>query len=87
MLGTVLSRAVVAASPFFGTLAAGAVLVVLHRLLAWAAYRNDFVGKIIKGDPTLLARQGSCYPKTLAKPTSATRIFTRACGKRLTWIR
>ena len=33
MLGAVMSRAVVAASPFWGTLLAGFVLVGLHRLL------------------------------------------------------
>lgn len=67
ILGAVLSRAVVAASPFGGTLAASAVFVALHRLLALAAYHSDFVGKLIKGEPTLLARQGQLLRKNLSQ--------------------
>lgn len=58
MLGAVLSRAVVAASPFWGTLGAGLVLVLLHRLLAWAAFRSEWVGWLVKGKATLLVKQG-----------------------------
>ncbi|TPG62939.1 DUF421 domain-containing protein [Hymenobacter nivis] len=58
MLGAVLSRAVVAASPFGGTLLAGLVFVGLHRLLAWAAYRSRWVGRLVKGETYVLAEQG-----------------------------
>jgi uncharacterized membrane protein YcaP (DUF421 family) len=58
MLGAVMSRAVVAASPFWGTLLAGLVLVGLHRLLAWAAFRSHFVGKLVKGECLMLAEKG-----------------------------
>ncbi|RTQ53311.1 DUF421 domain-containing protein [Hymenobacter gummosus] len=58
ILGAVLSRAVVAASPLGGTMAAGAVLVLLHRLLAWAAYHNRLVGRLIKGSSYLLVQAG-----------------------------
>ncbi|OUJ75136.1 DUF421 domain-containing protein [Hymenobacter crusticola] len=67
ILGAVLSRAVVAASPFFGTLLASAVFVVLHRLLAIAAYYSDFVGSLIKGEPTVLAQGGQLLKKQLSK--------------------
>ncbi|MBO2012333.1 DUF421 domain-containing protein [Hymenobacter negativus] len=58
MLGAVMSRAVVAASPFWGTLLAGLVLVGLHRVLAWAAFRSHFVGKLVKGEGLMLAENG-----------------------------
>ncbi|MBJ6108508.1 DUF421 domain-containing protein [Hymenobacter sp. BT523] len=64
MLGAVLSRAVVAASPFGGTLLAGLVLVGLHRLLAWASFRSEAVSRMVKGDAVLLAEHGQ--PRTEA---------------------
>ena len=67
MLGAVLSRAVVAASPFGGTLLAGLVLVSLHRLLAWASFRSEAVSRLVKGDAVLLAEHGQPRPGTLAK--------------------
>jgi hypothetical protein len=65
MLGAVLSRAIVAASPFWGTLGAGLVFVLLHRLLAWAAFRSEWVGRLVKGEATLLAQQGQALPDNL----------------------
>jgi uncharacterized membrane protein YcaP (DUF421 family) len=67
MLGAVLSRAVVAASPFGGTLLAGLVLVGLHRLLAWASFRSETVSRWVKGDAVLLAEHGQPRPETLAQ--------------------
>lgn len=57
-LGSLLARAVVAASPFWPTLLACAVFVGLHRLLAWLAYHYKGVGWLIKGQSTLLAQEG-----------------------------
>ena len=65
MLGAVLSRAVVAASPFGGTLLAGLVFVGLHRLLAWAAFRSEWVGRLVKAEATLLVRRGHVLPDKL----------------------
>ncbi|MCC3157800.1 DUF421 domain-containing protein [Hymenobacter sp. 15J16-1T3B] len=59
ILGAVLSRAIVAASPFVGTLVASAVMVGLHRLLAMAAYHSHAVGKLIKGRSYVLAENGA----------------------------
>ena len=75
MLGALLSRAVVAASPFWGTLAVGAVFVALHRLLGLASYHSDFIGKIIKGEATLLARQGQIIPESLSKTELTDKDF------------
>jgi uncharacterized membrane protein YcaP (DUF421 family) len=67
MLGAVMSRAVVAASPFWGTLLAGLVLVALHRVLAWAAFHSTFVGRLVKGEGQLLAQQGRLDEKSLRR--------------------
>jgi uncharacterized membrane protein YcaP (DUF421 family) len=54
MLGAVLSRAVVGASPFFSVVAAGFVLVLLHRIIALVSVKQDWLGKLVKGKSQLL---------------------------------
>jgi uncharacterized membrane protein YcaP (DUF421 family) len=58
MLGAVLSRAVVGASPFIPVLVACAVFVLIHRLLAWLSWHHDGLGKIIKGEHISLFANG-----------------------------
>lgn len=67
MLGAVLARAVVAASPFWGTTLAALVLVALHRLVAWASARSHLFGQLMKGRPVVLAEDGKINEKNLAK--------------------
>ncbi|HMG69382.1 MAG TPA: YetF domain-containing protein [Chitinophagaceae bacterium] len=49
MLGAILARGVVGASPFFATVVAGAVLVVIHKILALLSLKYIWIGKIVKG--------------------------------------
>ena len=58
LLGAILSRAVVGASPFWSTVTAGLVLVCLHRLLAWLTFRYHNVGRVVKGKELLLYSDG-----------------------------
>ena len=58
ILGAVLSRAVVGASPFGPTIASSLVLAVLHRGLAWAAISNKSIERMIKGEPILIFKDG-----------------------------
>ncbi|MBC6990927.1 DUF421 domain-containing protein [Hymenobacter sp. BT491] len=67
ILGAVLSRAIVAASPFGSTLLASMVLVVLHRLLAIASFYSNAVGKVIKGAPKKLAQDGKLLTDNLRR--------------------
>ena len=59
LLGAVLSRAVVGASPFGATLAAATVLVVMHRLVAWWGVQSPWFERLLKGCERILidARQ------------------------------
>ncbi len=57
-LGAVLSRGVVGASAFIPVLIACTVLALIHRLLAWLAWKHDSIGRLIKGEAMLLFTNG-----------------------------
>jgi uncharacterized membrane protein YcaP (DUF421 family) len=58
LLGAVLSRAIVGASPMMPALAAGAVLVLAHRLLAILAIRWEVLDRLINGSERKLIENG-----------------------------
>src|ERR1700704_4548138 len=54
MLGSVLSRAVVGASPFIPTTVACLSFVLVHWLLAWLSLYNKTIGRWVKGEKASL---------------------------------
>jgi len=58
MLGAVLSRAVVGASPFVPTIVCCLIIVLVHRLLGTLVARNEKLGNIIEGKKMLLFKDG-----------------------------
>jgi uncharacterized membrane protein YcaP (DUF421 family) len=56
--GSALSRAITGNAALGGTLAAVALLMVLHVVLAHGAARSDFLSRLVEGHPVLLSRQG-----------------------------
>ncbi len=58
LLGAVLSRAIVGASPFFATIIASAVIVLFHRLCGWLSLKNKKIGYLIKGETKILFEDG-----------------------------
>lgn len=58
VLGSVLSRAINGDARFFPTLAASALLVVLHHFLASLAFRSHRVSQLVKGQARVLVRNG-----------------------------
>lgn len=58
LLGAVLSRGVVGASPFGATLAAGLTLVLMHRFCAWASLHHEGFGRLIKGESKVIYENG-----------------------------
>jgi uncharacterized membrane protein YcaP (DUF421 family) len=58
LLGAVLSRAVVGASPFWATIASAAVLVLIHRAVALASTRWHSFEDLVNGSEIELVRGG-----------------------------
>jgi uncharacterized membrane protein YcaP (DUF421 family) len=67
MLGAVLARGVVGASPFWATVAASIVMVIMHRITAWLAVKNKPVEKLIKGEYISLYNQKKFVDNNLTK--------------------
>ena len=59
MLGAILSRAVVGASPFIATVSGGITLCVVHRVLAMLSTRFHFLSDLLKGKDTMLYKDGT----------------------------
>ncbi len=58
ILGSVVSRGITGGTPFIPTLIAGLVLVLLHWLLGFVAFRSDRFGDWIKGTGRTLVKEG-----------------------------
>jgi uncharacterized membrane protein YcaP (DUF421 family) len=58
LIGAVLSRPVVGASPFIPTMCAALVLALMHRLFAWLSLYFHSFGRLIKGAPLPLFEHG-----------------------------
>lgn len=59
MLGAVLARGVVGASPFVSSVVASAVVVVVHRILAQLCLKHTGLERLVKGEHRLLYRDGA----------------------------
>src|SRR5438128_11460042 len=59
IVASVLARAINGSAPFFPTIGAGFVLVLLHRLLGLAAYHSHTFGCLIQGKPAVLVQHGN----------------------------
>jgi uncharacterized membrane protein YcaP (DUF421 family) len=67
ILGAVLARAIVGASPFIPTVVASASLMVIHKILAMLSVNNQFVSHLIKGNHIQLYKDGILNEKNMKK--------------------
>ncbi|MDQ2719214.1 MAG: DUF421 domain-containing protein [Bacteroidota bacterium] len=67
MLGAVLSRAVVGASPFIPTIVAAAALVIVHKIIAHISVGHQFISHLVKGKPLSLYKDGILNDKNLRR--------------------
>jgi uncharacterized membrane protein YcaP (DUF421 family) len=67
MLGSILGRALTANARFFPTLAASAVLMLLHMLIAKIAFRAPRIGHVVKGSEIQLIDSGKILWEALRR--------------------
>ena len=82
LLGSVLSRAVVGASPFWPTMCAGAAIVVLHRLIAMASLRWAWFESLVSGDKRELVGGGRRDEAEMDKALITMRDLDEAVRKK-----
>lgn len=82
LLGAVLSRAVVGASPFWPTMAAGAVIVLLHRVVAMASQRWPCFETLVSGDKRELVRDGRRDEEEMRKALITQRDLDESVRKK-----
>jgi uncharacterized membrane protein YcaP (DUF421 family) len=67
MLGAVLARAVVGASPFIPTVVASLALVAVHKIIAILSVGNPLISHLVKGQPLSLYKHGILNDQNLRK--------------------
>jgi uncharacterized membrane protein YcaP (DUF421 family) len=67
IVASVLARAINGSAAFFPTLGLGFVLVILHRILAAAAYFSHTFGCLIKGKPAVIVENGKLDRQTMRR--------------------
>ena len=67
MLGATLSRAIAADAPFFTILAAALTLVLVHRALAHLTYFFPALGRLVKGEASILAEGATIHHHELRR--------------------
>src|SRR4030095_230052 len=67
MLGAILARGVIGASPYWSTVAAAAVMVALHRIIALLSVKNRTIEKWVKGTHIKLYQDGQLIDNNLKK--------------------
>jgi uncharacterized membrane protein YcaP (DUF421 family) len=82
LMGAVLSRAVVGASPFWATMAAGATIVLLHRLVAMASVRWPWFESLISGDKRELVKDRRRDEEEMRKALITVRDLDEAVRKK-----
>jgi uncharacterized membrane protein YcaP (DUF421 family) len=82
LLGAVLSRAVVGASPFVATLAAGVAIVLMHRAIAWFSIRWSSFERLVSGSERVLVDHGVKNAGAMRKALISDRDLAEAARKR-----
>ena len=67
LLGAVLSRAVVGASPFVPVIVSCFIIVAFHRFVGWLIANSKVIGKLVESDKIILYENGKYISKHLQR--------------------
>ncbi|MBS1525541.1 MAG: DUF421 domain-containing protein [Bacteroidetes bacterium] len=67
LLGAILSRAVVGASPFLPVIACCLAIAIIHRAVGWLIVRHDRVARFLEGHRILLFHEGKFISEHLRR--------------------
>jgi len=67
LIGGVLSRGVVGATPLFATIASGLALILLQKFFYTLSFKNDRIEKIMKGERFLIYKEGKFLKDNMKK--------------------
>ena len=82
LLGGILSRAVVGASPFVATVIAATTVAVLHRCAGLLGFHSHLFGKLVKGSAMILYKDGRFNRRNMRRNSITMRDIKE--GVRLT---
>ena len=81
LLGAILSRAVVGASPFWPTVAAGVALAVMHRVVGHLSADQAWFGRLINGPTVVLYADGVFHRTAMRHAQISERDVIEAARK------
>jgi uncharacterized membrane protein YcaP (DUF421 family) len=67
IFGAIMGRAIVSDQPFFESMAAALLIMLLHRTAAYLTFRSSKAGKLIKGEMLLLYKDGAMIRQNLQR--------------------
>lgn len=67
LLGAILGRAVVGASPFFPTMVSGLVIAILHRVVAFFTLQPTLFSRFVKGSPIPIVKNGELLSSNMKR--------------------
>ena len=67
MLGAMLGRAIVVGQSMGGSIIAATVIILLHRISGWIAFKSRFAGKLIKGKPIQIIKDSEFIEANLSR--------------------
>src|SRR5436309_12978605 len=67
LIGAILSRGVVGATPFFSTIFSVIVIIIIHKILSKLAIYSKSIGKVTKGESYLLYKNGRFQKENMNK--------------------